>query len=101
MAQTILTSDDTKSRTLGKDWYGMYQIACMVYTDHPVKLEFRNPEHADRGETWITARHNGTEIVFKAAGDVFDFRFVRGFDYQLVTETAGAEIDLDKHDPHG
>lgn len=101
MAQTILTADDTKSRLLDKDWCGKYQIACMVYTEHPVKLQFRNPEHSDRGETWITARYNGTEIIFQAAGDVFDFRFVRGFDYQLVTETAGAEIDIDKHDPHG
>ena len=101
MAQTILTSDQTESRLLGKDWYGQYQIACMVYADSPVKLQFRNPEHPDRGETWITARYNGSEIVFQAAGDVFDFVFVRGFDYQFVTDTEGAEIDVDKHDPHG
>ena len=101
MAQTILTADKKESRTLGKDWYGRYQIACMVYTSHPVTLQFRNPAHSDRGETWIPARHNGTEIVFRAAGDVFDFAFVRGFDYRLVTGTAGAEIDIDKHDPHG
>ena len=101
MAQTILTSEQTESEILGKDWYGEYQIACMVYTEHPVKLQFRNPDHPTRGDTWITARHNDTEIVFKAAGDVFDFVFVRDFDYQFTTDTAGAEIDLGKHNPHG
>ena len=100
MAQTILNSDKEESRILGKDWYGKYQIACMVYTGHPVKLEFRNPDHSTRGGTWITARFNGTEIVFNAAGDVFDFVFVRDFDYRLITDTAGAEIDVGKHDPH-
>ncbi len=101
MAQTILTTDQIESRVLGKDWYGLYQLGCMVYTSHPVKLEFRNPDHSTRGDTWIVARFNGTEIVFQAAGDVFDFRFTKGFEYRFVTQTAGAEIDIDKHDLHG
>ena len=100
MASTILKSTSKESEILGKDWYGEFQLFCSVYTDSPVQLQCRNPQ---RGEEtpWLQASFNGKDIVFEKAGAVLDFRLTRGFEYRLITANAGAEIDIDKHNPHG
>ena len=101
MATTILKADQTASTVLGRDWFGQYQIGCMVYGSTPVILQWRNPDHPTRGTTWINAKFNGADIMFEEAGAALDFIFTKNFEYRFITATAGAEIDLDKHDPSG
>ena len=43
----------------------------------------------------------GKEIKLTAAGDTLDVKLVKAYEYRLVTETAGAEVYIAAHDPHG
>lgn len=83
------TPDD---RILGKEWAGYYQLLCTVYTSHRVRLQARG-----ENGVWLDASVNGVLIELKRAGDVADVRLVRNTDYRLWTETAGAEVEINKH----
>ena len=99
MAKAILKTDQTSTADtdiLGKDWYGEYNLVCSVYDSADAHVQFRVP-----GGTWINARYNGSEIKLTAAGENVDVKLVRDFDYRISTETAGAEVWIAKHDPHG
>ena len=96
MARQILKTTQTESEVLDTDWYGEYQIVCTVYASDPVKLQFLRPGST----TWITARYNNTEIQLSSVGDVLDVKLTKGYDYRLHTENEGAEVFIDKHDPH-
>ena len=99
MAKVILKTDQTATAaadTLGKDWYGEYQLLCTTYDSAEVLLQVRTP-----GGTWLNARYDGTEIKLTAAGDTLDVKLARDYEYRLNTETAGAEVCIAKHDPHG
>lgn len=98
----ILKSDQAKTpedQILGKDWEGQFQLFCSVYTDHPVTMQIRDPDDPD--SDWIDAKFNGKAIQLTGAGEVLDIKLARGFDYQLVTGTAGAKVHITKHNAHG
>lgn len=95
----ILGTDQLRTpdeKVLGKEWAGEFQLLCTVYTSHPVKMQIR----ASNGE-WIDAKFNEKQIQLTGAGEVLDIKLARNFDYQLVTETAGAEVHIAKHNIHG
>lgn len=99
MAKVILKSDQTETPDadiLGKDWYGEYQLLCSTYGTAEVVLQVRLP-----GGTWRNARYDGNEIKLTAAGDTLDVKLVRDYEYRLTTATAGAEVCIAAHDPHG
>lgn len=99
MAKVILKTDQTataEADILGKDWYGEYQLLCTTYDSAEVLLQVRTP-----GGTWLNARYDGQEIKLTAAGDTLDVKLARDYEYRLNTETAGAEVCIAKHDPHG
>ena len=98
MPYTILNTDQPNTPDddiLGKDWYGEFQLACILYGSDPVRLQFRDP-----GETWLNARFNGTVIQLQAQGDVLDVKLVKDRDYRLITANPGAKVTISKHDPH-
>ena len=98
----ILETDQLRTpdeKILDKDWAGEFQLFCAVYTDHPVTLQIRDPEDPD--SQWIDAQFNGKKIQLTAVGEVLDVKLARNFEYQLVTETAGAKVHLAKHNVHG
>lgn len=100
MPHTILPSTETHTpddQILGKDWAGEYQLLCTTYDSAEVVLQVR-PQGTT---TWNTAKFNGQEIKLTAVGDVLDVRLVRDYEYRLMTETAGAEVVIAKHDVHG
>ena len=95
----ILKSDQTATPDadiLGTDWYGEYQLLCTTYDAAEVVLQVRPP-----GGDWINARYDGTEIKLTAAGDTLDVKLAKAYEYRLSTETAGAEVYIAAHDPHG
>ena len=94
MAQVILSATDTETDVFDKDYFGTYQLICLVASTVAVKLEVRDPDYND---TWVTARFNSTEIEFDTAGDTFDMEFTKGFEYRLTVATAGAVISMDRH----
>ena len=97
----ILESDQRKmpeDQILGKEWAGQFQLFCSIYTDHPVTMQIRDPDDPD--SDWIDAKFNGKTIQLTAAGEVLDIKLARNFDYQLVTETAGAKVHIAKHNVH-
>ena len=99
MAKVILKTDQTETAAadiLGTDWYGEYQLLCTTYTTAEVVLQVRLP-----GGTWQNARYDGNEIKLTAAGDTLDVKLVKAYEYRLSTETAGAEVYIAAHDPHG
>ena len=99
MARVLLKTDQTatpEADILGTDWYGEYQLLCTTYGTAEVILQVRVPD----GD-WINARYDGTEIKLTAAGDTLDVKLVKSYEYQLITETAGAEVYIAAHDPHG
>ena len=99
MPHTILATDQTETpddQILGKDWAGEYQLLCISYASDEVVLQVR-PRGA---ETWNTAKFNGRDIKLTAVGDVLDVRLVRDYEYQLITENAGAEVVIAKHNIH-
>ena len=96
MAKAILKSDQTQGAVLGINHYGEYQLFCDTYTDSEVFLQIRRT-----GGTWKNARYNGNEIKLTAEGDVLDITVKKSFDYRLFTETAGAEVWIERADPHG
>lgn len=94
----ILESDQISTHEdniLDKDWVGEYQLLCTVYSSHPVKMQVRIPN----GE-WIDAQFNGKQIQLTGVGEVLDIKLARNFEYQLVTDTAGAEVHIAKHNIH-
>ena len=94
----ILESDQTRTpdaKRLDKEWAGEFQLLCTVYTAHPVKMQVR----PDTGE-WLDAKFNGEPIQLTGVGEVLDIKIARNFEYQLVTETAGAEVHIAKHNIH-
>lgn len=94
----ILETDQTathEDKILNKDWAGEFQLLCTVYTSYPVKMQVRVPNG-----TWIDAKFNGTTIQLTEAGEVLDIKLARDFEYQLVTDTAGAEVHIAKHNIH-
>ena len=94
----ILESDQTRTpdeKRLDKEWAGEFQLLCTVYTSHPVKMQVR----PDNGE-WLDAKFNGETIQLTGVGEVLDIKIARNFEYQLVTETAGAEVHIAKHNIH-
>ncbi|MDE0401497.1 MAG: hypothetical protein OXL96_27180 [Candidatus Poribacteria bacterium] len=100
MAKTILATDQKETpdeQILGKDWAGEYQLLCTTYASDEVVLQVR----PCGTETWNTARFNGQEIKFTAAGEVIDARLVRDYEYRLMTAKVGAEVVIAKHDVHG
>lgn len=102
MAHTILATDQPKTpddQILGKDWAGEFQLLCTVYASDEVFLQVRDSDDPDA--EWLNARFNGTEIKFSAAGDVFDAKLARDYEYQLITANAGAKVVIAKHDVHG
>ena len=99
MATVILKTDQTETAAadiLGTDWYGEYQLLCTTYATAEVLLQVRVP-----GGTWQNARYNGTAIKLTAAGDTLDVKLAKAYEYRLSTETAGAEVYIAAHDPHG
>ena len=58
----------------------------------------RDPDDPD--SDWIDAKLNGKTIQLKEAGEVIDVKLARDFDYQLVTETAGAKVHIARHNIH-
>ena len=99
MAKVILKTDQTETPDadiLGTDWYGEYQLLCTTYAADAVYLQVRVPDG-----TWQNARYDGTEIKLTAAGDTLDVKLVKAYEYRLITATAGAEVYIAAHDPHG
>ena len=97
--KAILKTDQTATPNadiLGTDWYGEYQLLCTTYDAAEVVLQVRVPD----GD-WINARYDGTEIKLTAAGDTLDVKLAKAYEYRLSTETAGAEVYIAAHDPHG
>ena len=96
MPHIILSSTETHTpddQILDKDWAGKYQFLCTTYAADEVILQVR-----PRGtETWLTAKFNGNDIKLTAAGDVLDVTLVRDYEYRLITENAGAEVVIAKH----
>ena len=98
MAKCILKSDQTATPDadiLGPDWYGEYQITCSVYGSNAVNLQIRTP-----GGTWNDAMFNGNAIELTAAGDTAEVKLTKEFDYRVATDAQGAEVWIDKSDPH-
>lgn len=87
----ILESNQT-NKVLDKQWAGEFQLLCTAYTSHPVKLQVR----VHSGE-WMDAKFNAKDIQLTAQGEVLDIKLARDFEYQLVTETSGAEVHIAKH----
>ena len=99
MANVILKSDQTATPDadiLGTDWYGEYQLLCTTYGTAEVLMQVRVP-----GGDWVNARYDGTEIKLTAAGATLDVKLAKSYEYRLSTETAGAEVYIAAHDPHG
>ena len=100
MPHTLLATDQTETpdaHILGKDWAGEYQLLCTTYAEDEVVLQVR-----PRGtETWRTAKFNGKTIQLAGVGEVLDLRLVRDYEYRLMTENAGAEVVIAKHDIYG
>jgi len=100
MPHVILSSTETETpenQILGKDWAGEYQLLCTTYASDEVVLQVR-----PRGTSaWHTAKYNGNDIKFTAVGDIFDVKLVRDYEYRLLTENAGAEVVIAKHNIHG
>lgn len=99
MARVIL--ETTQPHTpdtgiLGKDWYGEYQLTLEVAGTTPVILQRRVAPDRE----WKNARFNSTDISLSAEGDTLDVKLARDFDYRCLTETAGAEVWIAKHNPH-
>lgn len=92
----LLEPDQPKTKILGKEWSGEFQIACEAYTSHPVRLQFRVRPDKD----WRDAKYKGTNIQLAGLGEVLDIKLTRNFDYRLVTNTPGAEVHIAKHDIH-
>ena len=98
MPHTILATDQTETsddKILSKDWAGKYQLLCTVYAADPVKMQVRVP-----GGTWIDAKFNGMQIQLTGVGETLDITLVRDYEYQLITENAGAEVVIAKHNIH-
>ena len=99
MAKVILKTDQTQTPDadiLGDAFYGEYQLLCTIYAAAEVLLQVRLP-----GGTWQNARYDGNEIKLTAAGDTLDVKLAKAYEYRLSTETAGAEVYIAAHDPHG
>lgn len=95
----ILKTDQTATPDadiLGAAWYGEYQLLCTTYAAAEVTLQVRPP-----GGTWQNARYDGKEIRLTAAGDTLDVKLAKSYEYRLSTATAGAEVYIAAHDPHG
>ena len=100
MAKIILKTDQTETAEadiLGEDSYGRYNITLEVKGTTPVFFQRR----VAKDKPFRNARFNDTEITLKEVGDNFDVDLTKDFDYRCVTETAGAEVWIAKHDPHG
>ena len=95
-------TNTTANPIFGKDWAGEYQLLCTAYASDEVFLQVR--PRVSEGETqltWQNAKFNGNAIKFTGVGEVFDLRFVRDYEYRLMTATAGAEVVIAKHDIYG
>ncbi len=100
MPKKILATDQTetpKADILGKAWYGEFQLLCEVYASDEVIMQVRS---GPKG-TWNNAKFNGRDIKLTAAGEVLDVKLAKGYQYQLITANPGAEVFIEKHDPHG
>lgn len=99
MAKVILKTDQTETHEndiLGTDWYGEYQLLCTTYDAAEVTLQVRLPDG-----TWQNARYDGNEIKLTGVGDTLDVKLAKSYEYRLSTATAGAEVYIAAHDPHG
>ena len=99
MAKCILKSDQTATPDadiLGPDWYGDYQITCSVYGSNAVNLQIRVPGST----TWNDAKFEGNDVELTAAGDTAKVELTKEFDYRVSTAAQGAEVWIDKVDPH-
>ena len=97
MAEIILESTKTESAILDEKYWGEFQIVCIAYGTTEVLLEVRDPDTDEADFDWVTARYNGNDIKFEAAGDALDVILTRGFIYRLTTTVAGAVISIDRH----
>lgn len=100
MAKVILekgqknTPDD---QILGKDWYGKYQITLEVKGTTAVYFQRR----VAKDKPWQNASCcNGSEITLTKVGAMLDVNLIKSFDYRCVTETAGSEVWIGKHQLH-
>ncbi len=106
MAKKILAKTQTKTQTdaiLDERWEGDFQIFCAVYgaSAQPVKLQQRVPTQGIKPESgWVNVKFEGNDIELTAAGDTIIVTLTRGYDYRLKTDTAGAEVYIDKVDTH-
>lgn len=110
MAKKILATTQTETPPediLDERWEGDYQLFCAVYDTTPVKLQQRVPTH-ERAlahglapvDGWVNAKFEGNDIELTAAGDTFIVTLARGYEYRVKTETAGAEVYIDRLDSH-
>ena len=97
MPKILLNSTETESVTLDDNYWGRYQVNCTKYGTSPVSLQFRDPDQSLTDSPWVTARYNGTEIQWAAAGDSLEIELTIGFAYRFSTTAAGAVISMDKH----
>ena len=98
MAKCILKTDQTETPDadiLGRDWYGDYQLHCSVYGSNVVKVQTRVP-----GGTWNNAKFEGNDFELTAAGDSTKIEITRRIDWRVWTAAQGAEVWIDKVDPH-
>ena len=95
MAEIILDAADTESEEIKE--YGQLQLVCIKYGTAEVLLEVRDPDTDEADYPWVTARYNGADIKFEAAGDALDVVLTRGFTYRLTTTTAGAVVSIARH----
>ena len=102
MAKVILATDQTatpEADTLGKDWYGDFQLFCTTYDSDEVVMQGNDPDDPDTG--WITVNFNGVDIKLSRVGAVIDVKLARDIDYRLHTAEAGAKVVIAIHNPHG
>ena len=102
MAKRILANTQTETPAadiLDERWEGDYQIFCAVYGTTAVRLQQRVPTHAIAADAgWVDAKFDGENIELSTAGDTIIVTLARGYDYRLQTDTAGAEVYIDKLD---
>lgn len=100
MSKVILKSNQTATpdeAILGPDAYGNYQVTLEVAGSTPVKWQRRvSPE-----STWKTVVYKGEEMELTDEAETLEVALVKSFDYRCLTATAGAEVWIAPHDPHG
>ena len=100
-ARKLLGTTDTATPDADviKEVWGELHLLCQVYASNEVNLQLR----AAGETTWNNASFNGDDITLSAAGAVAEVRVVPGYEYQVATATAGAEVWMDiytiKHNP--